>query len=159
MKGMTNMSEFTLIDTPVGCFAALERNGALAYFGRPEEMPAGGEEAETPLLLKLREQLGEYFDGKRKTFDIPLCYDGTPWHRKCWEGLLSIPCGETRSYGWLASYAGNPKAARAAGGACHANPIIILIPCHRIVGANGSLTGFGAGMDAKAFLLALERNG
>ena len=153
------MYEFTLIDTPVGRFAALEKDDALAYFGRPEEMPAGAVQAETPLFLKLREQLREYFDAKRKTFDLPLCLDGTPWQRKCWEGLLSIPFGETRSYGWLASYAGSPKAARAAGGACHANPFIILIPCHRIVGSNGSLTGFGAGMDAKAFLLALERNG
>ena len=84
---------------------------------------------------------------------------GTPWQRKCWEGLLDIPYGETRTYGYLASFAGNACAARAAGGACHANPILILIPCHRVIGKNGSLTGFGAGMDAKERLLALEKAG
>ena len=150
------MREFTLIDTHVGRLIAIEKNGALAYLGRTLDLPDGAVEAETPLFMKLRAQLGEYFDGKRKTFDIPLRIDGTLWQKTCWEGLMNIPCGETRTYGWLATFAGNPKGARAAGGACHANPVLILIPCHRIVGADGSLTGFGAGLDAKDLLLRLE---
>lgn len=152
------MRALAYIDTPIGRLAALEEDGALAYFGRPEELPEGAERIETPLIAKLREEIGEYFAGKRKTFHIPLDLgSGTPWRRKCWEGLMSIPYGETRTYSWLASFAGNPKGARAAGGSCHANPVLILIPCHRVLGADGSLTGFGAGMDVKQKLLALER--
>lgn len=154
------MRHFISIDTPIGPLAAVEDDGTLIYLGSFGDMPGGGAEGETPLFSKLRAELAEYFAGQRKTFGIPLdISSGTAWRRKCWEGLASISCGETRSYGWLASFAGNPKGARAAGGACHANPILILIPCHRVLGANGSLTGFGHGTDVKEKLLALERTG
>lgn len=150
------MRQSTLIDTPVGRLKAIENNGALAYLGRTQEPLDAVAQTETPLFVMLRTQLGEYFERKRQAFDIPLHIDGTLWQKTCWDGLVNIPFGETRTYGWLAAFAGNPKGARAAGGACHANPILILIPCHRIVGANGSLTGFGAGLDAKDHLLRLE---
>ncbi len=151
------MLYFAFIETPLGRLIALEKEGALLYLGRDEAPPAGATEAWTPLLLRLRQELSEYFEGSRQAFDIPLDPGGTAWRRKCWEGLVSIPYGETRTYGWLASYAGNPRGARAAGGACHANPILLLIPCHRVIGADGSLTGFGAGMGMKERLLELER--
>ncbi len=151
------MRFFTLIETPVGRLAAMEEDGALAYLGCPESMPAGGEARETELFIKLRQELREYFEGRRRAFDIPLVYGGTPFQAACWRELLRIPYGQTRSYGELAVAAGNPKAARAAGGACNANRILILIPCHRVVGATGALTGFGAGLPAKELLLALEK--
>ncbi len=154
------MHYFAFINTPIGRLTALEKDGALVFLGLEKTPREGALEKETPLLADLRAQLGEYFAGARKNFDIPLAPEGgTPWQRKCWEGLLDIPYGETRTYGYLASFAGNACAARAAGGACHANPILILIPCHRVIGKNGSLTGFGAGMDAKERLLALEKAG
>ena len=150
------MRHFTAIDTPIGPLCAVEENGALVFLGRPEEMPAGGIALETPLLAQLRGELAAYFTGERRTFDLPLSFAGTPWREKCWEGLLGIPYGQTLTYAQLAAYAGKPKGARAAGGACHANPLLILIPCHRVVGASGALTGFGAGVETKAFLLRLE---
>ncbi len=101
-------------------------------------------------------ELAEYFSGKRKTFDLPLRYAGTEFQRLVWKGLLDIPYGETRSYGELARLIGRPKAARAVGMACHANPIAILIPCHRVIGCTGALTGFGGGLEAKKILLELE---
>lgn len=153
------MRHFATVDTPIGLLYAVEEDGALVYLGRPEEMPAGGEALETPLLARLRGELAEYFSGERRAFDIPLSFAGAPWRAKCWEGLMRIPYGQTLTYAQLAAYAGNPKAARAAGGACHANPILILIPCHRVVGAKGALTGFGAGLAAKALLLRLESGG
>lgn len=154
------MRLFTVIETPVGRLAALERDGALVYFGRPEMLSIKAAElveAETPLFARLRAEMEEYFAGERIKFDLPLDpASGTDFQRKCREGMLNIPYGETRSYAWLASFAGSPKGARAAGGACRANPFLILVPCHRVVGADGSLTGFGAGLDAKKYLLRLE---
>ena len=92
-------------------------------------------------------------------FDLPLAPSGTAFQQKCWEGLRTIPYGETRTYRDIAAYAGNPNAVRAAGGANHNNPISIIVPCHRVVGSTGSLTGFGGGLEAKAFLLNLEQKG
>ena len=101
-------------------------------------------------------QLEEYFDGTRKTFDLPLAPLGTVFQQKIWEAMSSIPYGETKSYGYIAALAGNPKAARAAGGACNRNPIQIIIPCHRVIGSNGSLTGYASGLDMKQKLLEFE---
>lgn len=114
---------------------------------------------ETPLLVEAKKQLREYFAGERKAFDLPLAPEGTDFQLKCWEGLRTIPYGETRDYKYIATYAGNPAACRAAGGANHNNPISIIVPCHRVIGSNGSLMGFGGGLKAKAFLLNLEQKG
>nr|AGS51923.1 methylated-DNA--protein-cysteine methyltransferase [uncultured bacterium contig00002] len=112
---------------------------------------------ETPLIRKAAKQLGEYFNGKRKTFDLPLILHGTDFQVAVWKALQNIPYGKTRSYGELAAMTGNPKASRAVGMANNRNPIVIVIPCHRVIGSDGSLTGFGGGLELKQKLLELER--
>ena len=111
---------------------------------------------ETPLIAAAAAQLREYFAGARKVFDLPLSPDGTAFQRRVWEKLCEIPYGECRSYGDLAGIIGNPKACRAVGMANHRNPILIVIPCHRVLGKDGSLTGYAAGMKMKQALLELE---
>ena len=111
---------------------------------------------ETPLLLKARRQLEEYFAGTRRCFDLPLAPSGTPFQMAVWEALKAIPYGETSSYGEIAVRIGTPKSCRAVGGAIHWNPIAIVIPCHRVIGADGGMTGFGAGLEMKRMLLELE---
>lgn len=102
-------------------------------------------------------QLGEYFAGARTRFDLPLAPAGTPFQRDVWTALLEIPYGQTRSYGELARRVGRPNASRAVGAANGRNPIAVIVPCHRVIGADGSLTGFGGGLDRKRLLLDLER--
>jgi methylated-DNA-[protein]-cysteine S-methyltransferase len=104
----------------------------------------------------VRRQLEEYFAGSRQEFDLPLSPRGTPFERSVWEELRRIPFGETRSYADVARALGKPAATRAVGRANGANPIPIVVPCHRVIGSNGSLTGFGGGLDAKARLLEIE---
>lgn len=111
---------------------------------------------EHPLLKEAARQLNEYFDGRRNTFDLPICPNGTDFQKSVWNGLLQIPYGETWTYGQMAAFIDRPKASRAVGGACHNNPIAIVIPCHRVVGTNGNLTGFGGGLEMKHWLLELE---
>ena len=110
------------------------------------------------LLKKAAKQLTEYFAGKRREFDLPLDFTGTGFQKKVWAALLTIPYGETRSYGEIAKQIGNPKACRAVGMANNRNPIAIICPCHRVIGADGSLVGFGGGLPAKQFLLDLEKD-
>ncbi len=105
---------------------------------------------------RARGELLEYFEGKRREFDLPLKYRGTDFQCLVWEGLKKIPYGQTRSYGGLAGMIGRPGAARAVGGACNKNPISIIIPCHRVIGADRTLTGFGGGLEIKTRLLELE---
>jgi methylated-DNA-[protein]-cysteine S-methyltransferase len=109
-----------------------------------------------PLLLEAERQLNEYFEGKRKTFSVKLDFAGTEFQKAVWNALLTIPYGETRSYGDIAGQIGNPKAVRAVGAANGRNPISIIAPCHRVIGANGKLTGFAGGLDAKSCLLRIE---
>jgi methylated-DNA-[protein]-cysteine S-methyltransferase len=106
--------------------------------------------------VETERQLGEYFAGQRKVFALKLDFAGTPFQRRVWEALLTIPHGETRSYAQIASQIGSPKAVRAVGAANGRNPISIIAPCHRVVGATGKLTGFAGGLETKAYLLALE---
>lgn len=103
-------------------------------------------------------QLQEYFDGKRKRFHFPIALKGTDFQRSVWSALLQIPYGETRTYGEIAAMIGNPKASRAVGMACNRNPIWIIVPCHRVVGKGGTLTGFEGGLDVKSALLELEQH-
>lgn len=121
-----------------------------------EALPRKG--CESALLAEAEQQLNEYFAGLRQEFDLPLAPKGTAFQRQVWAALQQIPYGETRTYGQLAALLGRPKAARAVGGGCHNNPIGIIIPCHRVVGADGSLTGYAAGPEAKQYLLELERS-
>jgi len=125
-------------------------------FGK-QSLPDSAVWVESHPLLKLAEdQMIEYFSGKRSAFSLPLAPDGTPFQLAVWKVLQQIPYGETISYGTLAGLLDRPKAARAVGGACHQNPIVIVIPCHRVIGANGNLTGFGGGIQLKHALLDLE---
>lgn len=114
-------------------------------------------EKDTILLNETEKQLNEYFNKKRKKFDIPLNPQGTEFMKKVWKSLLEIPYGETRTYKQIAEKVGNPKASRAVGMTNHRNPIPIIIPCHRVIGSNGKLVGYGLGMDMKSFLLELEK--
>lgn len=112
---------------------------------------------ETELLKKAAMQLNEYLEGKRNSFDLPLNPKGTEFQKKVWAALCDIPYGETRSYKQIAECVGNPKACRAVGMANNKNPIMIFIPCHRVVGSDGSLTGYAGGLDMKEKLLSLEK--
>ena len=125
------------------------------FFGH--EMPAGFSGAETPLIKKAAEQIEEYLAGKRKKFSLPLAPHGTEFQTAVWQALRSIPYGETRSYGEIAALIGRPKAVRAVGMANHCNPIVIIVPCHRVIGSSGDLTGYGGGLPLKKRLLELER--
>ena len=115
------------------------------------------ENDEHPVLLETQRQLTEYFAGRRKTFSVALDMRGTPFQKNVWEALLAIPFGETRSYGQLARQLGNPRATRAVGAANGRNPISIIVPCHRVIGSTGKLTGFAGGLETKAHLLNLEQ--
>jgi methylated-DNA-[protein]-cysteine S-methyltransferase len=114
------------------------------------------EEQGNPVLAEAERQLNEYFAGKRNCFELELEFAGTEFQRKVWEALLTIPCGETRSYREIAVQIGNPKAVRAVGAATGKNPISIVAPCHRVIGAFGDLTGFAGGLGTKRLLLDLE---
>ena len=115
------------------------------------------EENETALLKEAINELNEYLDGNRSSFDLPLEPKGTEFQKKVWNALKEIPYGETRSYGEIAKIIGNEKAARAVGMANNKNPIAIIVPCHRVIGANGKLVGYAGGLDLKEKLLQLER--
>jgi methylated-DNA-[protein]-cysteine S-methyltransferase len=109
------------------------------------------------ILIQAERQLGEYFTGKRKNFSIPLDMRGTQFQKSVWDALLAIPFGETRTYGQLAEQLGNPQAMRAVGAANGRNPISIIVPCHRVIGSSGKLTGFAGGLEAKERLLNMEQ--
>jgi methylated-DNA-[protein]-cysteine S-methyltransferase len=110
-----------------------------------------------PILVEAERQLSEYFAGKRKMFSVALDMRGTRFQQDVWETLLAIPFGQTRSYGQLAKQLGNPRATRAVGAANGRNPISIIVPCHRVIGSSGKLTGFAGGLEVKAQLLSLEK--
>ncbi|MGW5235643.1 methylated-DNA--[protein]-cysteine S-methyltransferase [Streptomyces nodosus] len=154
------MKQHMVIDSPYGPLTLVADDGALCglymvgqrhrppeeTFGEPDEAPFG----------EAIEQLRAYFEGELKDFTLELCLAGTAFQRKVWEQLRLIPYGETRSYGELADTLGSPGASRAVGLANGRNPIGIIVPCHRVVGANGSLTGYGGGLDRKKRLLDFE---
>lgn len=143
--------------SPIGTLCIQEENEKIiGLFPDDTKQHEKAAESETPLLRKTHLQLEEYFAGKRTVFDIPIEMRGTDFQKKVWSALQTIPYGETRSYDDLAKMIGNPKACRAVGGANNKNRIIILIPCHRVIGANGSLVGFGCGLNVKEYLLTLE---
>ncbi|HWQ80491.1 MAG TPA: methylated-DNA--[protein]-cysteine S-methyltransferase [Anaerovoracaceae bacterium] len=145
-------------DYPIGVIGIAEDNGAVSHvlFGNHKNH-AGFETAQTSLIEKAAVQLGEYFDGKRTKFDLPLSLQGTEFQQSVWKALQTIDAGETRSYKEIAVQIGNPKAVRAVGKANKRNPIPIIVPCHRVVGNDGSLIGYAGGLSVKQFLLELER--
>ena len=143
-------------DSPVGRLYIAEADGAITDVAYHPVKNA--EDKETPLILRAAEMLTEYFEGKRKDFEgLPLCVSGTEFQKKAWAALLTIPYGQTRSYKEQAEATGNVKACRAIGSANGRNPISIIIPCHRVIGSDNSLTGYGGGLSAKKTLLELER--
>lgn len=151
------------IESPVGplTIAGDAGSGVVKHLrmGEQTHPPAGMEEwVEDPTAFDdVVEQLEAYFDGTLTDFDVRFELDGSPFQREVWQALLSIPYGETRSYGELAAQIGRPGAARAVGLANGHNPVGIIVPCHRVIGANGSLVGYGGGLDRKKALLDLER--
>lgn len=150
------MKNIAYVNSQIGIFEIIEEDGfiiGLDYFGKGE-MPQW--ETTSTVLLKAVSQLGEYFNKERKTFNLPLKLEGTDFQKKCWNALLEIPYGEVCSYEDIAERVGNKKAVRAVGGANHNNPVAIIVPCHRVIGKDGSLTGYGGGLDVKEFLLKLE---
>lgn len=142
------------IDSPVGRLTLGSRGGMLTHllFGT-HFLPTTTDE----LLTEAQRQLGEYFSGKRRSFDLPLQPEGTAFQTDVWRALQDIPYGQTASYLDIAKAIGREKACRAVGQANHVNPISIIIPCHRVVGSNGSLTGYGGGLSIKEQLLTLEK--
>ncbi|MCL2035654.1 MAG: methylated-DNA--[protein]-cysteine S-methyltransferase [Oscillospiraceae bacterium] len=145
-------------ETSIGIIGIAEENGMIINLCfNDRKSPRDIKLEETPLIQKAFLQLEEYLNGKRRLFDLPLSPRGTEWQMKCWRALLTIPYGETRSYGEIAAMSGNPKACRAVGLANNRNPIAVFIPCHRVIGKDGSLTGFGGGLDLKEKLLLLEK--
>ena len=145
------------VETPLGV-VRIEADEAGISSLRFEDAPRAQVEAgENQWLVTAARQLREYFDGTRHSFDVPLSPAGTDFQRQVWRALADIPFGETRSYRQIAEAAGRPDAARAVGAACGRNPILIMIPCHRALGSDGSLTGFAAGLERKKSLLELEQ--
>lgn len=177
------MSLCTVMESPIGLLEVMEENGAVTRIcfmqgdapAQPESQPESQPdtklysqsesqlesqlESQSMILQETVRQLQEYFAGERTEFSIPLAPQGTEFQKKVWKALLRIPYGETRSYGEIAQMVGNSKASRAVGMANHNNPIPILIPCHRVIGKNGKLTGYAGGLEKKTALLELERSG
>ena len=154
--------EYTLMPSPVGQLTLVARAGKLAAIlwetERANRVRLGDliETGDNPVLLETERQLTEYFAGTRNHFELELDFVGTDFQTQVWQALLTIPFGETRSYSQIASQIGNPPAVRAVGAAHGRNPISIIAPCHRVIGASGTLTGFAGGLEAKQYLLTLE---
>lgn len=143
--------------TDMGPIRILCEDNAIVRVDFTDHSPEDAIREKTELIDRAVYQMEEYLRGERKRFDLPLKPVGTLFQNKVWEALLTIPYGTTKSYGEIASMIGSPKASRAVGGANNKNPISIIIPCHRVIGANGSLVGYGGGLDKKVSLLQLEQ--
>lgn len=159
------MTYYTHVDSPIGRLLLLSDEKSLTglHMDVAGREPPGGEgraarveKPDAPPLRVAALQLTEYFAGARRRFELPLQLGGTPFQRRVWEELQEIPFGETWSYGQLARRIGNPGASRAVGLANNRNPVAVIVPCHRVIGADGSLTGYGGGLDRKRWLLAHE---
>lgn len=156
------MFNWMQVPSPVGNLTLVSRDDKLAAILWETERPGRvrlGEMRHTPedaMLSEANRQLQQYFAGERNRFDIELAFHGTDFQKSVWAALLAIPFGETRTYSQIAEQIGNPAAVRAVGAANGRNPIAIIAPCHRVIGADGSLTGFAGGLEAKEYLLKLE---
>ena len=145
-----------IIETPIGKIYIAEENNKIIEINL-DSKKNNYEIKNTKVLNLAEKQLLEYFEGKRKKFNLPLKLKGTPFQEKVWNELLKIPYGETRTYGERGKNIEKPKAARAVGMANHNNPISIVVPCHRVIGVNNKLVGYGLGLDKKQYLLDLEK--
>jgi methylated-DNA-[protein]-cysteine S-methyltransferase len=156
--------EYKYMPSPVGQLTLVARDGKLTAIlwekERPNSVRLGvlQEANNSPVLEETERQLKEYFAGTRNRFELELDFAGTDFQKKVWQALLTIPFGETRSYSQIAAQIGSPKAVRAVGAANGRNPISIVAPCHRVIGASGGLTGFAGGLEAKQYLLQLEEH-
>lgn len=153
------MKRIAYYPSPFGTVGIAEDGAGVTdlFFCQGESGPGGAISEETPLLRQAAAELAEYFEGRRTAFTVPLSLHGTAFQLADWEALRTIPYGETRSYRQIAEQLGNPKACRAVGMANHRNPVCVFVPCHRVIGQNGSLTGYAGGLKIKAGLLELER--
>lgn len=155
-------TRFRMMSSPVGELTLVSRAGRLIAILWPDDdprrvvLPPMTEDLADPVLIEASGQLFEYFDGHRRNFKLPLAFVGTAFQRLVWAALLTIPYGETRSYAAIAAMIGRPSACRAVGAANGRNPLSIVAPCHRVIGASGALTGFAGGLAIKRRLLALE---
>ena len=140
------------MDSPIGRLMLSAKDGQLCGVRLAQEY---AEESDC-VLIQAQRQLEQYFAGERRTFSLPICMEGSAFERDVWQRLLEIPFGEISSYGQLAAALGKPKASRAVGGACSRNPLLIIVPCHRVIAGTGRLTGFAAGLAAKRMLLEHE---
>ncbi|MEA4870719.1 Methylated-DNA--protein-cysteine methyltransferase, constitutive [bioreactor metagenome] len=148
------------LQTPIGTLVIAARNGVVLEIEHAgagaETLPLASEKE--PVLNQAAAELKAYFAGQTRTFCFAMRSEGTAFQQNVWKALLRIPYGETRTYGEIASAIGNPKASRAVGMACNRNPLMIAVPCHRVIGADGTLTGYALGTELKRILLDLEQN-
>jgi methylated-DNA-[protein]-cysteine S-methyltransferase len=155
-------TQFTEVSSPLGTLQLTAEGGRLTgvhFPGQKHDRPAQPDwqrADDEPVLAQAREQLAEYFAGGRRDFELPLGPAGTPFQQAVWRALLEVPFGATSTYGAIAQAVGRPAAVRAVGSAVGANPLGIVVPCHRIIGRDGTLTGYAGGIERKAKLLALE---
>ncbi len=150
------MKNFAIYETKFGYFKMEYEDGNITFFKKIFDEVVTDFGSKTELTDKAYTQLLEYFDGKRKTFDVPFELNGTDFQKKVWSALTRIPYGETRSYKDIAIAVGNHKASRAIGMANNKNPITVIVPCHRVIGASGKLVGYAGGLSMKEFLLKME---
>lgn len=164
IKGTVVIGKSYVINTPVGMIELRCNDAETAIIGVDfvhTDSDGGLTSGSFPLIIEqTRDELMEYFEGQRTTFDIPIDYlaeSYSDFYKKVWNALLTIPYGETRTYADIARQIGSPKACRAVGGANHNNPISIIVPCHRVIGSTGKLTGYAGGLEKKTYLLNLEK--
>ena len=161
MPEPTTPTLVTTVDSPIGPLTLMARNGHLTHLVMEDQAhavdPPPGSRRNDDVFAEVATQLGEYFAGERTSFDVPMTLEGTDFQRRVWAQLCTIPYGETISYGELARRVGNPKASRAVGSANGHNPVAVIVPCHRVIAADGSLGGYGGGLDRKVHLLGLEQ--
>ena len=150
------MAQGKYLETGIGRLYLAEEDGCIVRISS-EHAPIGDVLGDSPLLEQAITEVTEYLAGKRQEFSVSVKAKGTPFQEKVWAALRQIPFGETRSYGEIAKEVGSPKGARAVGMACNRNPVLLMIPCHRVVGSNGKLVGFACGLPMKEKLLSLEK--
>lgn len=152
------MKSVFFYDSDIGKIGIADDGSYITNIFFEKEEAVNFEVNETPLIKEAKKQIEEYLKGRRKYFDLPICPSGTEFQRKVWNALKEIPYGETKSYKDIAVAVGNEKACRAVGMANNRNPISIIIPCHRVIGKNGKLVGYGGGLPIKEYLLKLEND-
>lgn len=154
------MTDTYIFQSPVGILTLrAEERAVTALSFTPDALPDPSRmgKKHSDILYEAYSELREYFDGKRRVFEVPVETDGTPFQQSVWQALCEIPYGETRSYKAIAARIGNPRAVRAVGQANNRNPVMIIVPCHRVIGSGGELTGYACGVSVKKFLLELEK--